>query len=156
MKFSENGQEILKKMEGFLSQPENDAAGYPTIGYGHKIKSGERFAFLTETTASEVLLKDVPAIEGLLNNYIKTKLNQNQFDALVIFIYNIGITAFLNSSVFTDIQKGNFEEATIPWAKWINITVRQTDETTGEVIKKLIPIKGLENRRAQEINLFNT
>lgn len=156
MKFSIEGQEKLKKLEGFVAKVNPDLANNPTIGYGHKIKSGERFAFITEKGALNLLLEDVKPIEAFLNNYIKPKLNQNQFDALVIFIYNIGETPFLNSSVFSDVQKGNFEEATVPWGKWINITKKEKDPETGEIVKKLIPVTGLINRRAQEIQLFNT
>ena len=45
-KFSENGQEKLKLLEGFVASPTEDGARYPTIGYGHKIKPGERLGFI--------------------------------------------------------------------------------------------------------------
>lgn len=156
MRFSEIGQEKLKKIEGFKAQVYKDSEGNPTIGYGHMLKRGENFVAITPAGASKLLLDDIAPIERFLNNYIKPKLNQNQFDALIMFIYNIGETAFLNSSVFSDIQKGDFQEATLPWGKWINITKKVKHPKTGEIVKKLIPVQGLINRRAQEIKLFNT
>jgi len=156
MKFSAKGQDKLKKFEGFLNVEAPDRAGYPTIGYGHKIKQGERFGIISEQTALTIMLEDVSPLEEFLNNYIGKKLTQNQFDALIIFMYNIGDTAFLNSSVFRDIKDGKMEEATVPWAKWINITKKEFDPKTGKIVKKLIPVKGLLNRRLQEIQLFNT
>lgn len=156
MKFSEKGQEKLKQLEGFLNVIVADNAGYPTIGYGHKLKPGERFGIISKETALKIMMEDVAPLEGFLNNYIKPKLTQNQFDALIIFMYNIGATAFLNSSIFQDIKGAKFEEATIPWAKWINITKKEVDQKTGETIKKLIPVQGLINRRLQEIQLFRS
>lgn len=155
-KFSQNGQNKLKIIEGFVSVVTKDLAGYPTIGYGHRVKPGEKFRVISEETALKIMMDDVAPYEGFLNNYIQKRLTQNQFDALIIFMYNIGDTAFLNSSVFRNIKDGLFEEATIPWAKWINITVTEIDPGTGEKIKKLIPVDGLINRRLQEIQLFRS
>ena len=154
MKFSKKGIEILKDLEGFSEIVYQDSAGYPSIGIGHKLKPGETFNRVTETQAINILMQDVSPIESFVNNYMP-KLLQNQFDAIVIFIFNIGMTAFLNSSVFKDIKDKKFEEATKPWSKWVNITKRIKDPETGELVKKLIPIEGLVRRRAIEINLFN-
>lgn len=154
MKFSQNGEKILIQIEGFREKSYLDSAGHPTIGIGHKIKPGEYFTTLTESEAVELMRKDVAPIETFINNYLP-KITQNQFDALVVFIFNIGQTAFLNSSVFSDIKDKKFEEAVKPWAKWINITEKVKDPKTGELRKKLVPVKGLIGRRAIEIGLFN-
>jgi len=157
MKFSEKGQDKLKQLEGFLPVLTADGAGYPTIGYGHKAKPGENwYGIISKEKASSIMMQDIAPLEGFLNNYINPKLTQNQFDALIIFMYNIGVTAFLNSSIFQDVKAAKFEEATVPWAKWINITKKEIDVKTGEMIKKLIPVKGLINRRLQEIQLFRS
>jgi lysozyme len=155
-KFSQNGQDKLKLIEGFVSAVTKDLAGYPTIGYGHRVKPGEKFGVISEAAALKIMMEDVAPFEGFLNNYIQKRLTQNQFDALIIFMYNIGDTAFLNSSVFQHIKDGLFEEATIPWAKWINITVKEVDPETGGEIKKLVPVQGLINRRLKEIQLFRS
>lgn len=155
-KFSANGQNKLKLWEGFVAMPTADLGGKLTIGYGHKIISGEKFGMISPEMGTKIMMQDVAPLEAFLNNYITPKLTQNQFDALVIFMFNIGSTAFLNSSVFRDIKDGKMEEATIPWAKWINITVKEIDPETGKEIKKLIPVPGLIKRRAQELTLFRS
>lgn len=155
MKFSQKGEGALKKAEGFSEIPYLDKAGHLTIGYGHKVKPGEYFRAITTEQATDLMRKDVAPIEGFINNYLP-KVTQNQFDALVMFIYNIGATAFLNSSVFSNLKDKKFEEATIPWAKWIHVTEKVKDPATGEIVKKLIPVEGLIKRRAVEIHLFNT
>jgi lysozyme len=164
MKLSQKGEKTLIQEEGFKSEPYLCSAGKPTIGIGHRIKAGERFTTLTFDQAIQLMRQDIAPIEAFINNYMP-KLTQNQFDALVMFIFNIGETRFLNSSVFSYIKDRNFEEATKPWAKWINVTEevkdpvtgeKVKDPVTGEINKKLVPVEGLIKRRAVEINLFNS
>lgn len=154
MKFSQKGEKILKEVEGFLEKEKLDDGGWSTIGYGHKIKAGEYFTTITPEIGIKILHNDVVTIESFINHYLP-RVTQNQFDALVIFIFNIGITAFLNSSIFMNIKDKKFEEATKAWAKWINITKKIKDPETGEMVKKLVPVSWLIRRRAIEINLFN-
>ncbi len=152
MKFSKDGQYRLIKMEGFKSKPYLDSTGNLTIGYGHKIKPREEFDIISPEEARKIMLQDVLPLEAFLNKYIG-KLPQNKFDALILFIYNIGDIAFLNSSVFSDIKERKFQEAMISWQKWSHITVYEKNKE-GEKIKKLIPSQDLIKRRAQEIMLF--
>ncbi len=154
-KFSEKGVGILKAMEGFKEAPYQCSAGHPTIAYGHKLKKGENIPYITEEEAVLLLMQDVEPIEKFLNVHLDTLVSQNQFDALVIFIFNIGTTAFLNSQVFQSLKNKMYDEATKPWSKWINVTEYVQSEETGEKIKKLVPVDGLINRRAREIQLFN-
>lgn len=154
MKFSKEGQYRLIKMEGFKSKPYLDRGGNLTIGYGHKIKPREKFDIISPEEAKKIMLQDVLPLELFLNKHIG-KLPQNKFDALILFIYNIGDIAFLNSSVFSDIKEKKFQEAMISWQKWSHITVYEKNKE-GEIIKKLIPSQDLIKRRAQEILLFGT
>lgn len=155
MKFSDKGIELLKREEKFEWKPYKDRAGHLTIGYGHKLKKGEFFTTITEEEAHQLLTQDVEPIVKFINVHVKTLIGQNQFDALVMFIYNIGSTAFLNSTVFEDLKNRKYDEATVPWAKWINITVEEACKETGKMIKKLVPVDGLIKRRRTEIQLFN-
>ncbi len=154
MKFSNEGEKILMDMEGFVDKPTPDLAGHLTIGYGHKLKPGEKFGTITKGTAILILQEDVKPLENILNTYITVKLTQNQFDALITFMFNIGVTAFLNSTVYSDVKKGSFETAIIPWERWINISVYETDSETGQKKRKLVAVNGLINRRNKEIELF--
>ena len=82
----------IKDFEGFMPNPYYDSAGVLTVGYGHT-KNPNAYKNLTKVQAHNLLLRDLAVYERQLNNYIKTrgyKLNQNQFDALVSFLYNVG------------------------------------------------------------------
>lgn len=155
MNFSKKGLNLLKFLEKFEWKPYPDSAGNQTIGYGHKIKKGEAFITLTVPEAENLLKQDVAPIEKFLNVHLKTLITQNQFDALVIFIFNIGEAAFISSHVFEDLKNRRYDEATKPWSKWINITKYETCASTGERIKRLVPVEGLIHRRQTEIQLFN-
>lgn len=156
MKFSENGVNFLKRLENFEWKPYKDRAGHLTIGYGHKVKNGESFTSITEEEGMHLLKQDVEPIVKFINVHLDMLITQNQFDALVMFIFNIGPIPFLSSTVFQDLKNKKYDEATVPWAKWINITVEEVCEKTGKMIKKLVPVDGLINRRKMEIQLFNS
>jgi GH24 family phage-related lysozyme (muramidase) len=88
------GIALIKEFEGFPfgGRPYRDAVGVWTIGYGHTAGVGPRSRRITETKASELLAEDLgktyePAVEALP---FARALNQNQFDALVSFVYNLG------------------------------------------------------------------
>jgi lysozyme len=86
--------------------PKNDDAGYPTIGWGHKVKSGETFAAgVTPEQAEEILKKDVAEAQDIVRG-LGIPLTQQQFDALVSFVFNIGPDHFLNSTVHRHLIAG--------------------------------------------------
>jgi lysozyme len=99
MKISENGLAIIKESEGFKPAPYLCPAGYWTIGFGHRILSTESFISITEAEAEQLLIKDVGIAENCINNLVKVPITQNQFDALVSFVYNVGCEAFKNSTM---------------------------------------------------------
>lgn len=90
MKTSQNGINLIKKFEGCQLKAYKCAAGVWTIGYGHTagVKSTN---VITETKAEEYLKKDLEKFEKNVEKYnAKYKWNQNEFDALVSFAFNIG------------------------------------------------------------------
>lgn len=153
-KFSNEGQALLMDLEGFKSQPYKDLAGHWTIGFGHKILPGEKFDTITKNTGIMIMMTDAKPFEDFLNKNIPVELTQNQFDALIIFLFNIGEDNFVKSNVYAQLKLGNFKEAVIPWAKWINISEWLINPETGIAEKKLVPVQGLINRRQREIQLF--
>lgn len=154
MKFSNAGHALLMDMEGFRDKPYRCSAGHLTIGYGHKINPGEVFDTITKGTAIMIMMEDAKPFENFINNYIPVDLTQNQFDALVIFLFNIGEDRFSKSAVYTNLKLGHFEQATIPWSKWINVSEWVIDPITGIEKKVLVPVGGLITRRKREIELF--
>lgn len=92
MKTSQNGIELIKKFEGCELTAYRDAVGVLTIGYGHTgdVKEGQK---ITKKKAEELLIKDLEKFETGVNLLIlaKYRFNQNEFDALVSFAYNLGL-----------------------------------------------------------------
>ena len=164
MHISDNGINVLKRLEGSVKQNGrhvvyDDASGrsvvkkscFPigaTIGYGHLIKPYENFSNgITEEQATELLLQDISVAEKAVRNNVRVPLTQNQFDALVIFAYNIGTANFTKSTVIKYINNPNFHSNNYPnlksaWLSW--------NKSRGQ------KISGLVNRRNQEWILFNS
>lgn len=146
MKPSQKAVDLIKQFEGFRANAYLCPANVPTIGYGstswgngQKVKMGE---IVSMTTAEKLLLVDLEkrakALEGL-------NVNQNQFDALISFVYNLGVGAFKGSTLFRKVQQ-NPEDVTIrhEFMKW----------NKARVGGKLMELKGLTRRRDAEANLY--
>lgn len=162
MKFSDNGINMLKSFEGCVKIGDrhviyDDKTGAPvktntmprgaTIGYGHLIKHGENFTNgITERVATELLRSDIATAERAVRDNVHVSLSQNQYDALVLLAYNIGAKNFATSTVAKYINNPNFHSSIYPnlesaWKSW-----NQSGGTK---------IRGLNNRREQEFQLFN-
>jgi lysozyme len=92
MKASDTIIKRIKEFEGFSAKPYRDSAGVLTIGYG-TTKDADKYTNISKAQADLLLRRDLAAFEDQLNNYIAARgyeLTQNQFDALVSFIYNVG------------------------------------------------------------------
>lgn len=144
MDFSQNGINLLKQLEGFREYPYLDNAGYWTIGYGTRIAHDNTGAFsidhVDDATATGLLVEHVQHTVGAINRLVVTQLSQNQFDALVIFVYNIGEEAFSESTMLTLLNDNNTIAAANQFDRWVY--------SHGEVNP------GLKNRRAAEKKLF--
>lgn len=86
------GVALIKEFEGFPygGRPYRDAVGVWTIGYGHTEHVGPNSKPLSEREASALLLSDLNKEYAPYVRALKLPLNQNQFDALVSFVYNVG------------------------------------------------------------------
>lgn len=97
MKISKRGIDLIKQFEGCRLTAYKDPAGVWTIGYGHT-KSVKQGMKITQEQAEELLKKDLAVYEAKVEKYSKYNWNQNQFDALVSFAYNIGSIDQLTSN----------------------------------------------------------
>jgi len=145
MLISDNGLKLIKGFEGFMSAPYLDVALVPTIGYGttHYHHRAVRMddVSISEHTASYLLRTQVDETYGkAVNHYVQVPLNQNQFDALVSFTYNLGVGAFKSSTLLRDINHGKIAEAYHEFHKWTH--------ANGKIIS------GLVSRRKKESELF--
>lgn len=121
MKTSENGLNIIKTYEGFSAKAYFCPAGKLTIGYGHVIIADEKFppAGITEKAAENILKQDVMLAEKVINDLVVIELLQNQFDAVVSFVYNIGRKAFEKSKLLRFLNENKPELAAGEFSKWI-------------------------------------
>jgi len=113
------GLGLIKRFEGFRAKPYLCPAGCRTIGYGHVIQSDETFSVLTETEAERLLQCDLKRYETIISLYVTVPLTQNQFDALVSFVYNVGIAAFLSSTLLKCVNNGRHELVCKEFGKWV-------------------------------------
>ena len=98
MKTSQNGFDLIKKYEGFRAKAYMCPGGKWTIGYGHteRVSPGD---VITVEQAEMYLRYDVADAEMAVLSLISAPLNQNKFDALVSFVYNVGFGNFYNSTL---------------------------------------------------------
>jgi len=137
MKASGKCIELIKRHEGFKAKAYKCPAGVWTVGFGSTVGVTEGMV-VTEEQAVEMLRKHLATVERDLNN-LKLAINQNQFDALVCFIYNIGFGAFLKSGILRSIRATpNSPVIQALFSEWVNgggkrlpgLVRRRTDETT--------------------------
>jgi lysozyme len=141
MKTSQKGLTLIKKFEGFSDKEYICPAGKITIGYGHVILPNEDFPQPMTRLDGELLLKkDLEPRESALNKFLKVKINQNQFDALISLIYNIGVENFKNSTLLNFINNKLFDKIPSQFRRW-------------KYINKVVS-KGLLARREEEIKLW--
>jgi lysozyme len=140
MNTSPSGIALIKKFEGFKPAPYLCPAGYPTIGYGHRLLPGETFTTISEIQATAILYKDVAVAEKAIERLAKVSLTQGQYDALVDFIFNLGVTAFAKSTLLKRLNEGNYQAAADNFQRW--------------VYSKNEKLPGLIRRRTAEWALF--
>lgn len=139
MTTSSEGLQLIKDFEGLRLFAYRCPAGVPTIGYGHTkgVRMGQA---ITEKQADDFLREDVEPVEKYLND-IGINFRQEQFDALVSWIFNLGAGNFQHSTLLkkicTDAPDGEIAEQIL---KWVN--------SNGK------PLPGLKRRRIAEANMF--
>ncbi len=108
---------MLKELEGYVAEPYQDVAGRWVIGYGTRITDPDRDYSREEIEAlfEEAVQRAEKAVERL----VKVPLKQHQFDALVLFVYNIGEGAFARSSMLRFVNQGDFRKAAREFLRWV-------------------------------------
>lgn len=138
--FFDMSLKLIKEFEGFRSSPYYDVAGKLTIGYGHLIKAGESFSFISESKAQELLAKDTAEAVSAVENLVDVPLSANQKAALVSFVFNVGTGNFANSTMLKLLNGGDYAAAAMQFDRWV---------LAGGKVSQ-----GLANRRAKEKALF--
>ena len=144
---SKNGLDIIKEFESFKSKPYLCPSQKATIGWGSTYyPDGKKVTLqdkeITEEKAFEILEYIANKDFGSnINKVVKVPLNQNQFDALVSFAYNIGNENFNSSTLLRWLNQGNYKEASMQLLRWNK--------------SKGIVLNGLTKRRKAEKALFD-
>lgn len=141
---NQSGIDLIKEYEGEKLKAYLCPAGVWTIGYGHT-QGIKKDSIITKENADLLLKNDLKKFEKVVKNYVKVDLTENQFSALVSFVYNLGEGNFAESTLLKKINKKDFDGASNEFLIW----------NKARVGGKLIELKGLTNRRKAESNLFN-
>lgn len=156
MKIDQHGIDFIKILEGVKPFVYLDVAGLPTIGAGHLLTRDELtsgkimiggYAYkyhngLSDKLIDLLLIQDLEIAETAIQNNVKVDLNQNQYDALVSFVFNVGIGAFGKSTLLKWLNAGLHRKVPIQMRRWIFSGGQQ--------------IRGLKNRREREVTLWST
>ena len=145
--FNAAGLQLLKRLEGCRLTAYVDAAGIWTIGYGHTGHEVVPGLAWTQSHAEEALHSDIEQFSQGLQSLIRRPLNDNQFSALVIFAYNIGLAAFSASTALRHVNSGDFTGVPPAMLLW--------DKIHDRVTRQLVVSPGLLKRREAEIHLWN-
>jgi len=137
----------VKRWEGFREKAYPDPGssnGLPvTIGYGQTRRDGKPIKLgdtITEAEASKWLVNELARVTGVVQRLVKVPLTDNQLGALVSFTYNVGDTAFANSTLLKKLNAGDYAAVPAQLARW--------NKNDGKVME------GLTNRRAAEAGLW--
>ncbi len=135
-----SGLALTELFEGCRLTAYQDVAGVWTIGYGHTGPDVSPGLTITQAQAAQLLQQDVASAAACVNQAVTVALNQDEFDALVDFVFNVGRGAFQGSTMMRDLNSGDFADAAGEFDKW--------DHAGGKVVA------GLLRRREAEQALF--
>lgn len=144
MRISQKGIDLIKRYEGVRLKAYKPVPTEPgwTIGYGHHGPDVHKDMVITESHAERFLRRDLERFEKGVNEMVTTHINQNRFDALVSFAFNVGLGNFQNSTLLRETNKRRFGRAAAQFCLWVK----------GGSPPKVLP--GLVKRRASEAWLF--
>ena len=139
LKTSQEGISLIKSFEGCELSAYRCSANVPTIGYGHTagVSDGDT---CTLEEAEEMLTEDLVEFENYVKKYVETDLEQNQFDSLVAWVYNLRPKNLSESTLLKELNAGNLEEVPRQMKRW--------NRAGGQVLD------GLIRRREAESRLF--
>jgi lysozyme len=138
------GVELIKTFEGFKSAPYKCPAGIPTIGYGATFyPNGKKVTMtdkaLTETESVELLKHMLVSFEKYVDSYCRDDINQNQFDALVSFAYNLGPANLKSSTLLKKVNANPADESIkLEFMKWV--------KAGGKTLKGLVARREAESK----------
>ena len=139
MKISEYGLDLIKHFEGLELEAYQCAAGVWTIGYGHTkdVQPGDQWS---ESHADHMLEVEMEEYENYVNTAVTVPLSQNQFDALVSWVYNLGNGNLTSSTMLKVLNSSDYAGVPAQIKRW--------NKAGGKVLE------GLTRRRQAEADMF--
>jgi lysozyme len=135
METSQNGIDLIKHFEGCRLEPYLCSANVLTIGYGHT-KDVVKDMHITEETAEVLLQQDLKEFEDNVDKLVTVDLNQNQFDALVSWTFNLGAGNLKSSTMLKVLNEEKYNEVPEQMQRW--------NKSAGVVNKGLVKRRGAE------------
>lgn len=152
MRTSNEGLNSIKQHEALRTKSYLDIVGVLTIGYGHTMNV-ELNQTISEGEALRLLRADVYRAESSINKYVLEKripLQQNQYDALVSLVFNLG-----SHAIFTKQYNNGYKSGSTLYNKLLLLDFQATADCFMSFVKAGgVVVRGLQNRRTIERNLF--
>jgi lysozyme len=139
--YSGKGLALTEQFEGCRLTAYQDQVGVWTIGYGHTGPEVCAAMTITPEDAQALLARDVSNAAAFVNKIVQVQITQEEFDALVDFVFNLGVGSFERSTLLRLLNAGDFASAAAQFALW--------DRAGGAFVA------GLLRRRQAETALFN-
>ena len=139
-KITQDGLDFIQDVEGCKLYAYLDTGGVWTIGVGHTGPEVVKGLTCSMEQALQWLKEDSEEAQKAIRQSVEGLLTQNQFNALVSFVFNVGINAFKKSTMLKLINKGDFDGAAKEFTKW--------NKDNGK------EILGLSKRRILEQSVF--
>ena len=142
LQYSKQGQDLTKQFESCRLTAYPDVKGVMTIGWGHVGREVKAGYTITQVQADAQLVVDYQNAVTAVNQLVTFQLNQEEFDAIVDLVFNIGVGAFGTSTMRALLNQGDIAGAALEFARW--------DHASGQVVA------GLLRRRLAERNEFTS
>jgi lysozyme len=143
LRTSAAGLQLIKSFEGFRESASQLPGGRWTIGYGH-VRTAREGLTISEKDAEDLLVHDLRPVEDAILNSVFAPLMQNQFDALVSFVFNISAAQFRESDILRNLNSGDFLAAANGFDVWRRARLNG----------RVMVVDALVRRRAAEKSLF--
>ena len=129
---SAEGIALIKKFEGCELEAYQCSANVWTIGYGHT-RGVEEGDTCSQEDAESMLVADLEEFEGYVNDIVQCPLEQNQFDALVAWTYNLGPTNLRESTLLIRLNDQDYHD--------VPTHIRRWNKAGGKVLDGLVRLR---------------
>lgn len=147
---SSSGAVLIAAFEGWQPGPYNDAYNNCTVGFGHLIAKAsceslpqealESYRNISPARGLELLAQSTKSSEAAVERLVTRSINQNQFDALVSFVSNVGVDLFERSTLLRAVNAGDDRQTVNQWRRWVR--------------SRNVLFAGLVERREAELKLY--